>query len=108
MSDAPTITLLDAHGAAYGEPGRTRRCYRLEGGALAPQWAAEVREGEVAWCEISVWGDGDERHVGSYGGEVWPTAWPQLFVPASTHGAALRITPAGLAALDAALPVLPA
>lgn len=71
MSTQPTVTRL---------PERLSGCsrYRLEGGDLKADWAASVEErGTVAWCEITVW-DGSDQ-LGSYGGEVWPGAWPELF-----------------------------
>jgi hypothetical protein len=98
MSTNPTITLLEDHGGT----GVTHRRYRIEGGEPVPEWAKMVRAGQVAWCEISVWGDGEGRSVGSYGGEVWPTAWPHLFAEKGPRSSGVRITEAGLAALDAA------
>lgn len=106
MSTNPTITLLSECGAARGEPGLTNRRYRIEGGNLTPEWAKMVRPGNVAWCEISVWGDGADRSVGSYGGEVWPTAWPHLFLLKGPRSSGVRLTEAGLAALDAAAVLL--
>lgn len=67
MTTHPTITRLHGIGPAVR--------YRLEGGDLAPEWRS--RAGRIAWCEISVWPD--SGNVASYGGEVWPTAWPELF-----------------------------
>ncbi len=69
----PTVTRI-VEPAQSGPEWRAR--YRVEGGELAPAWASAVRPGNVAWCEISVYPDGV---VGSYGGEVWPSAWPELF-----------------------------
>lgn len=57
--------------------GISRR-FRVESDAadLAPAWAASLREGRTPWCEVSIYPDG---FVGSYGGEVWPMAWPTYF-----------------------------
>jgi hypothetical protein len=48
--------------------------YRLEGGTIADSWKAKE---DGAWCEVSIWSDGPE--LSSYGGQVWPMAWPALF-----------------------------
>lgn len=88
----PTITLIDTW------PGHRSR-YRIEGGTLGNGW--EARPGKAAWCEFSVWHGGDV--LGCYGGEVWPTAWPELFeaIPAcaALGSGGIRITEAGLRAL---------
>lgn len=57
---------------------RTARL-RLVGGDLAKM--TEVRKGREAWCEVVVWlsGDGETGGVRSFGGEVWPMAWPDIF-----------------------------
>lgn len=73
--------------------------YRIEGGELSGDWKA--REGNSAWCEFTVW-HGSEQ-LGSYGGEVWPTAWTQLFESLpntiSAGSGRIRITAAGKEAL---------
>lgn len=76
----PTVTVIERYEwTSDGKPYVNTR-YRIEGGETGNGWKA--RPGEVAWCEISMGADEDER-VGGYGGEVWPTAWPALFaVPA--------------------------
>lgn len=93
----PTITLLsrDNYDARY----------RIEGGDLADQWASGLRSGRVAWCEITIRNGSD--YLGSFGGEVWPGAWPALFEcgkGTAQTGPWTRVTAAGRAALDAALP----
>lgn len=82
----PSVTRVDAL-VPPGVPSRGMpKRYRLVGGDLSNGW--EARAGEDAWCEVSIWpakpAEGIygavEEHIGSYGGEVWPSAWPQLFV----------------------------
>lgn len=77
--------------------------FRLEGGTLRQDFAETLRPGHVAWCEITVYGD----HLGSYGGEVWPMAWPELFVEPEVRTinnvGHVYVTPAGLKALEGAL-----
>lgn len=71
--------------------------YRAEGGELAENWRALLRPGESAWCEFTVLRDGTS--VGSYGGSVWPTAWPALFrtlAPTAQVPNAVKLTGAGL------------
>lgn len=54
------------------------RRYRISGGDIAPDWAEACSErGEEPQCEVTIWGGGDQ--LGSYGGTVWPSAWPELF-----------------------------
>jgi len=74
--------------------------FRVEGGTVAPSWTP--RPGKTPWCEISVRGD----FLSSYGGEVWPTAWPDLFAAPTKrtlhNGGHVYLTPAGLLALATA------
>jgi hypothetical protein len=79
--------------------------YRFEGGTLRDDWAKVLKPGRTPWCEITVAdGSGGNPWVCSYGGEVWPMAWPELFTLADcgTAGSHHEFTPAGLAALDLA------
>jgi hypothetical protein len=80
--------------------------YRLEGGDLHEDWQKSLRPGESIWCEVSIWFDGD--HIGSYGGTVWPLAWPAWFegLPSSAQlgSGRVRLTAAGRAAFDGADP----
>ena len=75
-------------------PNRVGR-YRIVGGSLAAGWKA--RDGREAWCEITVYQHGDELTLGSFGGEVWPAAWPALFVvgPRTIHGQTTKVTERG-------------
>lgn len=76
--------------------------YRITGAPTSPAWASTVRPGREPWCEITTW---DHVTLGSYGGELWPMAWPELFenLPNSNHGTGgVRLTEAGRAALEAA------
>jgi hypothetical protein len=99
---APTAVVI---GDAF--PGRRR--YRLVGGDLAPAWADRVPPGTEAWCEITVWDAEDGApgsFVGSFGGEVWPSAWPHLFTGHKGNaqsGAYTTITTDGLRLLAASL-----
>jgi hypothetical protein len=47
--------------------------FRLEGGTTAQGWY----RGNPPWCEMKV--SFSTGQVYSYGGEVWPMAWPWLF-----------------------------
>lgn len=91
----PTVTFIDRNGE--------HASYRISGGEVAPEWRRSLRHGEAPWCEFTTWGSGPERHVGSYGGTVWPTAWPDLFValPSSAAGGSggVALTDAGAAAI---------
>jgi hypothetical protein len=92
-------------------PSLGRHRFRIEGGTLRADWqdALDKRPGP-AWCEITVWEEDSgalSAHVGSYGGSVWPTAWPDLFQPipgtVQYGSGGVRITDAGRALLVAAL-----
>jgi hypothetical protein len=53
------------------------RTYLLIGGDVRADWLKGVHPPDAPWCEITVWSDLSQ--VGSYGGTVWPSAWPALF-----------------------------
>ncbi len=91
MSKAPTISVL-----TWNEHNTL---FRIEGGDIAPEWNPRG----VPWCQFTVY-HGDDR-IASYGGEVWPMAWPALFeaVQGNAHvGNGVRLTAAGRAAVEAA------
>jgi hypothetical protein len=68
----PKVSLLPAPSI----PGRYE--FHVEGGTIDPAWT--VRPGKTAWCRVTIWVDAHgELEVGSFGGEIWPSAWPQLF-----------------------------
>jgi hypothetical protein len=74
----------------------------LTGGTISTAWGRT--DGRAAWCHLSVWDlGGPSEHIGSYGGSVWPLAWPQWFVglPSSAQLGSGRIalTDAGRKAL---------
>lgn len=86
---------------------RSRR-FRVEGGTLRADWAASVRPGRVAWCEITVHDFDGAPWIGAFGGEVWPSAWPHLFAPQSNANGTRPshcITDDGIVALQAAVEV---
>ena len=67
----------------------------------------EGRHDVEPWCEVTIfaqkYASGEptgEFMVGSYGGELWPSAWPSLFNvgPRTIYGQETKLTPAGRAA----------
>ena len=97
---APIVTRVHGHLESIG-------CvtYRVEGGDIRADWAAyhAARYAhEAPWCEISIWHGG--HCLGSYGGSVWPTAWPELFrdLQRTAHGGGIELTEVGIAAIAAA------
>jgi hypothetical protein len=52
---------------------------RLEGGTLTEEWRGSMRAGRTPWCEITIRPHGSMWTVDTFGGEVWPSAWPHLF-----------------------------
>jgi hypothetical protein len=61
--------------------------YRIEGGEITAEWKAGLERRVRAFpnekidtepsCEFTIWHSGNQ--LGSYGGTVWPSAWPDLF-----------------------------
>ncbi len=78
--------------------------YHISGGEIAPEWTERLRPGEEPLCEFTLWGNDDR--LSSYGGSVWPLAWPTLFAPVpasvSCGSAGIVLTAAGRAAVNAA------
>ena len=76
-----TITLIER------VPSNCAR-YRVVAQPETQEWldALAERGNPEPWCEFSVW-DGSQQ-LGSYGGEVWPGAWPTWFtkIPGSVQG----------------------
>jgi hypothetical protein len=108
------MTLVDAKewtGTSDGKRYR-REEWSITGGEIDPSWRDE-RSQAAGWEPSSrftlyvVDGEVDPR-LSSYGGVVWPTAWPELFqaVRQRTYQAGVEITDLGLqfraAALDGA------
>lgn len=74
------------------------RRFRVTGGDIAENWSRSIAPGKTAWCEMTVspesYSDGTRTGnwlVTCYGGEVWPSAWPHLFIGSHT----VRVTEAG-------------
>lgn len=64
----PDITFLESDGR--------RARYRIVGVPTDTEWAESLGPGREPWCEVTLY---DGEWVGSFGGEVWPGAWPDLF-----------------------------
>lgn len=112
------IRLVLVHSREWtADDGRHHRReeWTISGGEIDPRWRrdADARERAEGWEPSSrftlyvVDGEADPR-LASYGGVVWPTAWPKLFqaVRQGTQQSAVEITDEGLmlraAALDGA------
>lgn len=82
-----------------------RSTYRLDGGTVAAGW---LRPGKEAWCEVTLYDvcrREDGWYLTSFGGEVWPAAWPALFESGrgtAQTGPWTRLTSAGIAAFRSA------
>ena len=114
MQNPPKVTMVKEE----ADIGHCR--FLLEGGDIAPDWTESLRlradrertaGREVdrnAHCEVSIWfhphGEGGIGHVGSYGGSVWPLAWPELFVRIAQDlmSAGIAVTEEGWALIQAA------
>ncbi len=72
--------------------------YRFVGEPETEDWKASLKPGREPYCEVNI----DNRGVvRSYGGEVWPSAWPSLFQigQPSIYGVETKLTPKGAALL---------
>ncbi len=100
------LTLVDAK--AWTDANG--RCYRRE------QWTIVGGEVDPTWRRVAVAGwepssrfalyvvDGEVNpRLASYGGDVWPTAWPALFRPLCRYKRGIEITDEGLMFRAAAL-----
>jgi hypothetical protein len=80
---APSIRLVSSNDVLVHR-------FRIEVAALEAGWASAHAEHvaqeraagraveETPYCEITIWHQGNT--IGSFGGNVWPGAWPALFV----------------------------
>lgn len=100
------LTLVDAK-EWTGIDGRfhRREQWTIEGGEIDPAW--RPRSGEKPSSRFTLYvvdGEVDLR-LASYGGTVWPTAWPDLFCGNRRPGsrAFVEITDEGLMLREAAL-----
>lgn len=103
------MTLLGVREWTSGDgwPVHRREEWTISGGEIDPTWwrDADVREGVAGWKPSSrytlyVVDDEVDPRLASYGGAVWPTAWPQLF---RAIRIGIEITDAGLKFRNAAL-----
>lgn len=65
-------------------------------GSVHIDWRLDSGDG---WCTVHLSADRESAVVISYGGEVWPSAYPAIFDVGSrtTHGQTTRLTERGLA-----------
>jgi hypothetical protein len=106
VSEAPHLVLVDVK--EWSTAGRSYRWeqWSLTGGEIHPSWQRDASAKD--WkpsCRFTLWlhdGVVDPR-LGSYGGDVWPTAWPDLFCPLHQQGD-VEITKSGLQLREEALP----
>jgi hypothetical protein len=97
---APEVVLIKRE-AWTSERHHVREEFEVRGGDVAPEWAVGLRPPLAPWCAITLW---DEGHVVSgYGGEVWPSAWPNMFrIDGPPGRQTMLLTDAGAAAFSAA------
>lgn len=97
---APEVVLVK-RAAWTSECHHVHETFEIRGGDVAPEWAAMLRPPAAPWCTVTVWDE--EPQIGGYGGEVWPSAWPELFRFEGPRGReATMLTDAGIAAFEAA------
>lgn len=95
-----TVTIVKRHRPRHPSGERTREEFIITGHAESQEWIDHLRPPDAAWCSISLW---DEQHIGSFGGSVWPMAWPSLFRVIGPRGRQTHeLTAAGQRAFAAA------
>jgi len=69
--------------------------YKAVGEPTAADWIKTRRLGREPWCEFTIW-HGQDR-LSSFGGELWPSAWPELFAVGSRtiYGQETKLTQLG-------------
>jgi hypothetical protein len=88
-----------------GEDVTGTRRFRLTGRPSEEGWLKDwIERGKpVPWCEFTLFQpQHGEQRVCSYGGELWPLAWPEFFYRKSAEYA-LRLTDEGKRLIDACL-----
>lgn len=85
----PIITIPKGLTAKLLNKGAGYASFQLLGVPVAGDWYASwVKRGKsYPYCEVSIWFDGEIRagmSLSSYGGELWPTAWPDYFLGPAT------------------------
>lgn len=102
MQNLPEIVLIhrDTWTDTSGKP-HTRDAFEIRGGDVDQEWADSIRVPAAAWCSVSIWND--ETRLASWGGEVWPSAWPQLFELVGPRGRQIQaMTPVAVGLFAAA------
>jgi hypothetical protein len=100
---APEVVLITRAVVRRLDDGRpiVHEQFEVRGGDVAPEWATTLRPPAAPWCEVTIWNE--EPAVSTYGGEVWPGAWPVLFRFEGPRGRqAILLTDTGIAAFAAA------
>jgi hypothetical protein len=103
MAKANTVTITRIDDNSFAG----QRRYRIEGGEISPEWAKSLERRVRAFpnevietapsCEFTIWHQGNQ--LGSYGGVVWPSAWPTLFEccrGSAQSGPSTMVLPEGL------------
>ena len=106
MHTNPTCTIIQ-------RDGRDTVRIRLAGGSITPNWRESLDkraargDDDTALCVMVVTHDEHGWHVRSYGGTVWPTAWPWLFEglrpTVAEGGGRIRVTEEGAYFLNTTL-----
>lgn len=98
----PEVVLI-RRAAWTGEGGvhYTQERFLVSGGDIEDDWLKSLRPPRAPWCEVTIWNE--EHAIGGYGGEVWPSAWPQFFeVTGRGPNRRMLLTSVAVAAFDAA------
>ena len=98
-----TVTLIEET-PTNGRGFATRQRYRIVGEPTSEAWKKSRREDHEPWCELTIYSDDDR--LTSYGGELWPMAWPEWFTPIpgspSAGSGGIHVTREGMKVLRAA------
>lgn len=96
----PDVVLCERT-AWTSERHHVRERFEVRGGDVTDEWSRSLRVPCAPWCSVIIWDESVD--VGGYGGEVWPSAWPGLFLVDGPKGRPrTRLTETGAALFEAA------
>jgi hypothetical protein len=72
----PDVVLVQ-RAAWTSERNHVRERFEVWGGDIAEEWTKSLRVPSAPWCTVTIWDEGTQ--IVSYGGVVWPAAWPEVF-----------------------------
>lgn len=94
----PDVVLIKRD-AWTSERYHVREAFEVRGGTITDEWSKSLRVPCAPWCSVIIWDESIQ--VSGYGGEVWPSAWPDLFIVDGPPGRQrTTLTPVGIRLFD--------